>query len=323
MNRFQGIILTCVFCNATCVSAVEIIHFENPQITTNRDLTLRVVAAASPFVRLERSHDLGQWEPVVTQKTTVTNEYSDTGAGYREVTYYRAVEISAADTWIGDHFSTSEGTLTIRPINHASFVINWNGRTIYNDPVGAATAYSGIPRADVILVSHEHGDHFSSSTLNAVRRTDATNTVIIASRAVYNGLNSTLRALTTVLTNGASTNVLGMAVEAVPAYNQNHPRGAGNGYVLTLGAKRLYMSGDTGAVAEMKDLENIDVAFVCMNLPFTMSVSQASGIVRDFTPRVVYPYHYRNQDGTRADLNLFRRQIGTDLGIEVRARNWY
>jgi L-ascorbate metabolism protein UlaG (beta-lactamase superfamily) len=150
-----------------------------------------------------------------------------------------------------------------------------------------------------------------------------TQSTIIVPQAVFNSLTATLKPLAIVLTNGASTNVHGITIEAVPAYNQTHPKGAGNGYVVEMGGKRLYMSGDTGNVEEMKTLANIEAAFVSMNVPFTMNVDQAAAIVRDFKPRIVYPYHFRNQGGTFADLNQFRRLVGTDLGIEVRPRKWY
>ncbi len=191
---------------------------------------------------------------------------------------------------------------------------------IYNDPVGAASLYEAFPKADLILVSHSHGDHYSNSTLEAVRGPSAR---IIAPQVVFNSMTAALKTVTTVLANGASTTVMGVTVDAVPAYNNNHPQGQGNGYVVTIGGKRIYMSGDTGNTPEMRALPNIDVAFLCMNVPFTMSVAQASNAVRSFRPRVVYPYHYRNQDSSFADLNAFKQQVGTDLGIEVRQRVWY
>jgi len=104
----------------------------------------------------------------------------------------------------------------------------------------------------------------------------------------------------------------------VPAYNSNHPKGRGNGYVLTIGGKRIYMSGDTGDIPETRALQDIDVSFVCMNLPFTMSVDQASDVVRAFRPKVVYPYHY-----SQSNVNSFKQKVGTDLGVEVRLRKWY
>jgi L-ascorbate metabolism protein UlaG (beta-lactamase superfamily) len=136
-------------------------------------------------------------------------------------------------------------------------------------------------------------------------------------------MTTTLKGLTTIMTNGASTSAMGVTIDAIPAYNANHPLGTGNGYILTIGDKRIYMSGDTGNIAEMRALTNIDVAFVCMNVPFTMSVDQAVIAVRAFQPKVIYPYHFRNQDGTFANLDTFKQMVGHDLGIEVRARTWY
>jgi L-ascorbate metabolism protein UlaG (beta-lactamase superfamily) len=219
----------------------------------------------------------------------------------------------------GDHLATTNGDLVIHPINHASFVMRWNGKTIYNDPVGAATLYADVPRADLILITHIHSDHFSTTTLNSV--TGAT-CIVHAPQAVANSMGASLRALTTVMTNNTSTNVLGIGIDAVPAYNANHPLGTGNGYVLTLGGKRIYIAGDTGDIPEMRALTNIDVAFVPMNLPFTMSVSSAASAVRAFRPKTVYPYHYSPSTPT-SDVNLFKSLVGADLGIEVRLRKWY
>ena len=140
---------------------------------------------------------------------------------------------------------------------------------------------------------------------------------------MYNSLSATLKNLTTVLANGASTTVSGLTIEAVPAYNANHPVGVGNGYVVTFGGRRFYFSGDTGDVAEIRALSGIDAAFLCMNVPFTMTVAQAASTTRDMKPAVVYPYHYRNQDSTLSNLVSYRQLVGTDLNIEVRTRAWY
>jgi len=231
--------------------------------------------------------------------------------------------LTGTNNLTGDHLVTDDGELTFHPINHATFVMSWNGKTIYNDPVGTAASFQGIPKADLILVSHSHGDHFSSSTLNSV--TNA-NTVIIAPLAVYNSLTANLKSLTLLMTNGTTKTVLGLGIEAVPAYNltsANHPKGTGNGYVLTIGGRRIYMSGDTEDIPEMRALQDIDVAFVCMNVPYTMPVDKAASAIRQFRPRVVYPYHFQNQDSSYANLNTLKQQVGTDLGIEVRLRKWY
>ena len=205
-------------------------------------------------------------------------------------------------------------------MNHASFVLRWDNTFIYNDPVGATATYTGLPRPNLMLVSHSHGDHFSATTLDALQQSG---TLIIAPAAVYSSLSQKLKALAIPLANGQQTNVLGLNVEAIPAYNANHPKGAGNAYVVTLDGRRFFMSGDTGNTAEMRALTGIDVAFVCMNVPFTMTIPDALNAVRGFKPRVVYPYHYRNQDGTQADLAGFKRQLGDQPGTEVRLRAWY
>ena len=127
--------------------------------------------------------------------------------------------------------------------------------------------------------------------------------------------------------NGESREVRGVKVEAIPSYNSRHTKGRGNAYIVTIGGKRIYISGDTGDVAEMRAMENIDVAFLCMNVPFTMTVSEAASAVRDFKPAVVYPYpypyHFRNQDNSLSDLVEFTQLVGADDGVEVRRRNWY
>ena len=179
-----------------------------------------------------------------------------------------------------------------------------------------------LPKADLILVTHAHGDHFNAQTLEALRGPGC---VIITSQNVYSqsSMTAALRSITAVLGYGAATNVLGLQIQAVPAYNSYHPTNTGNGYIITIGGKRIYIAGDTGEIAEMRTLSNIDVAFVPMNIPFTMAVSNAANIVRDFRPKVVYPYHFRNQDGTFANLSDFKQRLGQDLAIEARLRKWY
>jgi L-ascorbate metabolism protein UlaG (beta-lactamase superfamily) len=295
-------------------------HFDQPAVTTNKELDLVLTAPAGRFATMQRSADAANWQGLVTLKTALTNRHTDGSAPWREQAFYRAVDLPGVDVFTGDHVATAEGDLVIHPVTHASFVMQWKGLTIYNDPDGAASLYTGLPKADLILVSHEHGDHFDAVTLTAVRKPES---VILAPRNVFNQMSATLKAQTTVLTNGATTNWLGLSVEAVPAYNANHPKGAGNGYVVTAGGTRLYMSGDTGDIAEMRALPNIDVAFVCVNVPFTMTVAQAASAVRAFAPKVYYPYHFRNQDNSFSDLNALKRMIGTDRGVEVRIRKWY
>jgi L-ascorbate metabolism protein UlaG (beta-lactamase superfamily) len=219
----------------------------------------------------------------------------------------------------GDRIATSDGDLVIHPLNHATLVLGWNGKTIYCDPTGAAS-YTGLPKADLVLVTHVHGDHFNKAAIDAV---SGAKVLIIAPQAVFNGLTAEQKRAASVLPNGSSTNVLGLKIEAVPAYNGFHPKGAGNGYVLTLGGKRIYISGDTGATPEMRQLQSIDVAFVCMNQPYTMTVTDAVAAVAAFRPKIVYPYHYRDQGGSTANAAQFKEHLDPALGIEVRLRKWY
>jgi len=220
-----------------------------------------------------------------------------------------------------DTIATEDGPLKILPINHATLALQWREQTIYVDPVGGAKAFEGLPKPELILVTDIHGDHFSKETLAEL---SGTNTKIVCPAAVANQMAPDLRNSTIILTNGQTGEVLGVKIEAVPMYNLTperlkfHTKGRGNGYVVTLGGKRIYLSGDTEDIPEMLALKNIDVAFVCMNLPYTMTVEQAARAVRAFKPRVVYPYHYRG-----SDLKRFKELVGTDAGVEVRLRDWY
>lgn len=219
-----------------------------------------------------------------------------------------------------DVIATKDGNLVIRPINHATFVMTWNGKTIYVDPVGGAKAFANLPAPDLILLTDIHGDHFSKETLAAV----GTKARLVAPPAVNDQLSEDWRARTTVLGNGQTQTVLGIPIEGIAAYNlaperqKFHAKGRGNGYVVTLGGKRVYISGDTEDIPEMRALKEIDVAFLCMNLPYTMTVEQAADAVKAFKPKIVYPYHSRG-----SDLKKFQQLVGTDAGVEVRLRDWY
>jgi len=296
-------------------------NFTGIQRLTNREMLLRLSAPTGQNYRIDASTNLPEWQPFLTLSSTGLNQHTDTAAPYLNRRYYRAQQLSA-NVITGDHLVTTNGDVVIHPITHASFVMIWNGLIIYNDPDSPTSLYTGLPKADLILISHDHGDHFDTNALHILTNTT---TLIIAPQLVYNMMGTSLRALTRVLTNNTTTNVLGMRIDAIPAWNPTyHPQGRGNGYVLTIGGRRIYMAGDTGDIAEMRALTNIDVAFVCINSPFTMTVSQAVSAVRQFRPRVVYPYHFRNGDNiTFADLNAFKQQVGSDVGVEVRIRKWY
>ena len=220
---------------------------------------------------------------------------------------------------------TDGGPLVIHPIEHATFVMEWSGKTIAVDPVGGAEAFEDFPRADLVLITDIHGDHLSSETVAGLATPDTT---VVVPAAVAEELPQGDWAQVKVLANGASTTWQGVTVEAVPMYNLDpakqsfHPKGRGNGYLLTLGGTRVYIAGDTEDIPEMRALENIDVAFVCMNLPYTMDVAAAAAAVLEFEPKVVFPYHYRGKAGM-SDLGDFRSLVATNPAIDVRVLAWY
>ena len=228
--------------------------------------------------------------------------------------------LASAQMLMGSTVPTDNGDLVIHPVNHASFVMGWNNQVVYVDPVGGAGAYDGLPRPNLVLVTDIHGDHMDAATLAGL--TNAGNIEIVAPAAVIAMLPENLKARTVPLANGSSLQRLGMTIDAVPMYNltadrlQFHDKGRGNGYVLNMGGKRIYISGDTEDIPEMRALKNIDVAFVCFNLPYTMTENQAASAVNAFRPAIVYPYHYRG-----SDLALFTSLV--DDGIEVREGAWY
>jgi L-ascorbate metabolism protein UlaG (beta-lactamase superfamily) len=216
-----------------------------------------------------------------------------------------------------DKITAAGGDITIQPINHATLQIVHAGHVIDVDPVGQGN-YSGLAAPDIILVTDIHGDHLDPATVAKLKKAD---TKVVAPAAAAAKLDGAI-----VMKNGDKQTVAGIAIEAVPMYNLTrgpsagqlyHDKGRGNGYIVTLGDKRLYFAGDTECTPEMRELQNIDVAFVPMNLPYTMPPSEAADCVKAFKPKIVYPYHYRG-----SDLNQFSSALkGT--GIDVRIRDWY
>jgi L-ascorbate metabolism protein UlaG (beta-lactamase superfamily) len=222
---------------------------------------------------------------------------------------------SAALAATPEEFTTSAGMLQLTPIQHASLMIKAGGKILYVDP--AQGSYDGLPKADYILITDIHGDHMAPAIVDKLKKAD---TVILAPKAVADKVSGC-----TVIGNGESKTLGAFGVEAIPMYNLKpaqdgtvyHEKGRGNGYIVTYGGKRFYFSGDTEGIPEMKALKNIDVAFVCMNLPFTMTAQDAAVAVKAFHPAIVYPYHYRGQD-----TKVFAAGLeGT--GIDVRLRDWY
>jgi len=217
--------------------------------------------------------------------------------------------------------------LDVTPIVHASMVLGWNDKTIYVDPVGNASAYQDQPDADLILVTDIHRDHLS---IDLITQLSKQQTKIIAPQAVADSLGG-LQDKVMVLSNGQTLSEAGISIEAIPMYNLRqealdfHTKGRGNGYVLEQDGFRAYISGDTEDIPEMLELKDIDVAFVCVNLPYTMSEKQAADAVAQFQPKKVYPYHYRGSVGlsNMAAFKLWVEKTDKTNSIEVVQLDWY
>jgi len=199
-----------------------------------------------------------------------------------------------------DVFPTSKGDLEITFLGHASLMMTFGGKTIHVDPYGDVADYRALPRADLILVTHEHYDHMDPEALKLAFRPG---TAAVGCKACAPKLPGAI-----IMANGDTRTVLGLTIEAVPAYNIEHtrpdgnpfhPKGAGNGYIVTFGETRVYIAGDTENTPEMKALRSIDVAFLPMNLPYTMTPEMVADAARAFTPKILYPYHYGDTDPAR------------------------
>jgi L-ascorbate metabolism protein UlaG (beta-lactamase superfamily) len=192
-----------------------------------------------------------------------------------------------------DTIKTSTGDIDITFIGHGTLMFQYNNLVIHVDPVGQYANYSNLPRADIILVTHHHGDHLDKNAITTLKK-PTTDLILTATGAKEIKMG-------TILNNGESKVVQGIKVEAVPAYNlvnkrdngePYHPRGIGNGYVLTFGKMKIYIAGDTENIPEMRNLKDIDIAFLPMNLPYTMAPEMVARAVRMFNPKVLYPYHF-------------------------------
>jgi L-ascorbate metabolism protein UlaG (beta-lactamase superfamily) len=215
-----------------------------------------------------------------------------------------------------DVVPTSAGDLIITFLGHGSLMFDFNEVNISVDPFSQVADYSQLPKADLILITHEHHDHLDKGALASVR-TEKSDLILTETCAhqVEGGI---------VMQNGDVRTVRGIQVEAVPAYNlvhkrENgqpfHPKGIGNGYILTFGDQRVYIAADTENTREMKALNDIDVAFLPMNLPYTMTPEMVADAAKTFQPKILYPYHYGNTD-TGKLLEL----LSDEPGIEVRIR---
>lgn len=214
-----------------------------------------------------------------------------------------------------DIFKTSQGDLAITFIGHGTLMMEFDGKVIHIDPVSNYADYSKLPKADLILITHEHGDHLDMKAIELLQKqsTEVVQTKICAEKFSSGK----------ILKNGDSGIFAGLKVEAVPAYNIKnlrndgnpfHPKGDGNGYVITCANTKVYIAGDTENVPEMEILKDINIAFLPMNLPYTMTPEMVADAVNKFHPKILYPYHFGNTD-TNELVELLKNEKETEVRI--------
>ncbi len=227
-----------------------------------------------------------------------------------------AMGLTGQREYESDLVETAQGNLTITFVGHATLMFDFDGKVIHVDPVSREADYSDMPKADLILVTHQHGDHCDPEAIAAVLKPET--------MVVVNGGCADRVAGGIVMKNGDSDVFDGIGIEAVAAYNlvhmreggqPYHPKGEGNGYVMTFANVRVYVAGDTENTPETKGLKDIDIAFLPMNLPYTMTPEMVADAVRAFKPRVLYPYHYGSTD--TAEL---QQLLEGEKGVEIRIR---
>ena len=252
-------------------------------------------------------------------------EVEDIKSTKQKVEKKQAADIKYEDTAVAE-----DDPVKVKPISHGTLVLEFEKMVIYVDPVGGAENFASYRKPTIILVTDIHGDHLNVETIEAVKHT---NTLIVVPHAVAEKLPKAWEPNVSVINNGQTNSyTIGtteISIEAIPMYNlrkealEFHPKYRGNGYVITMGNQRTYISGDTEDIPEMRALKNIDKAFICMNLPYTMTVERAADAVLEFKPKVVYPYHYRGTDGM-SDVEKFKKLVTSkNQTIDVRLLNWY
>jgi L-ascorbate metabolism protein UlaG (beta-lactamase superfamily) len=224
--------------------------------------------------------------------------------------------MNGQSTYESDVFQTDRGELAFTFLGHGSLLINLNGAKIFIDPYSQVADYSLLPKADAILITHEHRDHLDPQALAHIR-TDRTQVLLNPAAADQVQGGKALR-------NGERGEVAGISILAVPAYNlvhkrptgePFHPRGVGNGYILDFAGLRVYVAGDTENIPEMAELKAIDIAFLPMNLPYTMTPEMVAAAARAFRPKILYPYHYGSTDPAE-----LVKLLEDERDIEVRIR---
>jgi L-ascorbate metabolism protein UlaG (beta-lactamase superfamily) len=256
------------------------------------------------------------------------------GAGYyffiHTYTQERAVEVPQQATTTPIVPARTPGDeVSVTPIEHATAVLGWSGMTVYLDPVGGRDAFVGQSAPDIIFLTDIHPDHLDVDTVTALAAS-STDVVVVAPHAVAEEFPTAFQSRMVVLANGSTTLQKGFTIEAVPMYNlpkdgvqEYHPQGRGNGYVIEREGTRVYVAGDTEGTPEMRALRDIAIAFIPMNMPYTMTVEDAADAVLAFVPRTVYPYHYRGTGGM-SDVARFTSLVEAgNPTIQVMVRDWY
>ena len=225
--------------------------------------------------------------------------------------------VFAETGFVEDTFPAAPLDLAITFIGHGTLMVRYGQTVIHVDPVSQYADYKKLPKADIVLVTHEHSDHLDDKAIETIR---GASTIVVVSKSCAGKVPGAI-----TLANGESQTVKGIAIEAVPAYNivnvraansPYHPKGDGNGYVLTLGQRRLYIAGDSENTPEMKALKSIDIAFLPMNLPYTMTPEMVADAALAFRPRVLYPYHFGNTDTAKLTALL---SSAKDIEVRIRA----
>jgi len=223
---------------------------------------------------------------------------------------------SGSDAFKQDVFSTSEGDITITFIGHGTLMLDLGGKIVHVDPWSNLADYTALPRADLVLVTHEHRDHLDPKAIDRIRGLE---TIILANPAAARVVEGSQ-----ALENGQTRTAHGLQITAVPAYNvvhkrpdntPYHPKGVGNGYIVGFGETRIYIAGDTEDIPEMGDLGPVDIAFIPVNLPYTMTLEMAARAARMIRPKVLYPYHF-----SETDIGKLEDILKNEEGIEVRIR---
>ncbi len=217
-------------------------------------------------------------------------------------------------------FAIDDSQIKFFPIQHATFVIQTPENVVYVDPVGDTNAFKQYPAPNIILITDIHPDHLDKNAINSLKKED---TVVIGPKAVISELN-----FGEILNYGDSKQINNISIKAIAAYNTTperlkfHEKGRGNGYLLNTANKTIYISGDTEDIPEIRSLTNVDYAFICMNLPYTMTVEQAASCILEIKPKVVFPYHYRGTEGL-SDLEKFKKLVSENPDIKIEVLKWY